>query len=176
MENRDDQMIIRLTKEEKIKILDAVGDRETTISQMIREALDLYLEIPPDFFKGIKTDADEYKVSVGTFVAHLLTAYTSMTAAMVVEDIKTPIFNYAFRITDKGMMDAHEMGVKTFQEVQAKIREIKERANRAKRTKKEVVLDDTAKGLLSYALHAGGSEPVKAEAKYTPMARAKAAK
>jgi hypothetical protein len=149
---KKDQLGLRIAEEKKKAVEDRAVVEGKTVSQIASEALDIYLSIPPRFLKQIQIDADELKRPVGIVIAYLFAAYTAMTSAMVNEDIKTPIFDYAFRVHEGKLMELNEMGKLTFREVQGKIRELKDLAEKAKRSKKRVVIDDTIKGIMVYAL------------------------
>ena len=143
---------LRLTDEKKKAVEARAATEGKNISQIAAEALDIYLSIPPRFMKKIEIDADELKYPVGILIAYLFAAYTSMTSAMVSEEIKTPIFDYAFRIANGKLMDLNDMGKLTFQEVQKKIRDLKDQAEKMQRTKKRIPVDDITKGIMTYAL------------------------
>lgn len=153
---KKDFMGLRITEEKNEAVHVRAMNEGKTKSQIVDEALDIYLCFPPKFLKSIQKDADDLKRPVGIVVAYLFAAYSAMTSAMVNEDIKTPIFDYAFRTVDGKLMDLNEMGKRTFQEVQQKIRDLKklaeqtERADKAK-GKKRPVVDAPTKAIITYA-------------------------
>ena len=143
---------LKVSEQKKKKLEERAEAEDKTLSRIGEEAIDLFLSFPPRFLEELKAEADKYKISVGTYAIHLLCAFTAMTAALQSEGMKTPVFGYAFRITENGLLNPNETGVLTFQEVQSKIQEIKRKANSAKRAGRPVVLDEVEKGLLTYSL------------------------
>lgn len=163
---RDDQMILRVNMDERVQIVDAAMERNTTISALIREAVKFYLGFPLAFIEQMEKVAKESKTDVSTLIGRLMLVYVADDKAKIDNFGVSKTFQRAFRLDEKGkLMEAEQISDNTYEEVDKVCKEV---------LKKMKWIAAGKKTLLSK--EEGSYVPVLQEAKYTPMARAKAAK
>lgn len=150
--NKTEQFNLRITENQRNGIERRAAAKGWTMGEVVSQAIDLYLGLPDGFLKGVEEDAERLQLSPVTVMDHLLLVYSAMESAIISEGLDSKIYQYAFRYDKEGLLSAHDAGVLTFKEVKEKIQDIKRRANIAKRTKKEVGLDNYDKGLVAHAL------------------------
>jgi len=164
---RDDQMILRVNMDERVQIVDAAMERDTTISALIRDAVKFYLGFPAGFIEQMEKVAKEYKTDVSTIISRFMLVYVATDAAIVKNFGISKTYDRAFRFDEKGrLMQMEQISDNTLEEVDKICKEVLKKLKRTSRTGEESVLTKEEAGFI----------PVLREAKYPSVARAKAAK
>ena len=171
---RDGQMILRVNMDERVQIVDAAMERETTISALIRDAVKFYLGFPPGFIEQMEKAAKEYKMDVSTMIARLMLVYLGNDKAIIDNFHFSKTYERAFRFDQEGkLIDAEKLSDIAYEETDRVCKELLKKMKwiaKGKETllsREEVALTPALKEM---------SEAVKGEAKYPAIARAKPVK
>ena len=179
-ENRDGQLILRVSDEERITIMDACGDRSTTISQLIRDALQFYLGFPTGFIEQMEKVAKEYKTDVSTMVARLMLVYCATDKTIIDNFHFSATYQRAFRFDAEGkLIDVEKISDITVEEVDAICKSVLKKmkwiasGKQALLTKEEGSYVPVLKEAATLARAAAEGQGVKPEYAPKPVARAK---
>lgn len=103
-EPKDDTMILRVNMDQRVKIVDAAMERDTTLSQLIRDAVDFYVAFPVTMIEQIKKATADVKMDIYDIIPRLLLVYVATDAAIVKNFGISRTFERAFRFGPDGKL------------------------------------------------------------------------
>ena len=169
---RDDQMILRVNMDERVQIVDAAMERNTTISALIREAVKFYLGFSLGFIEQMEKVAKESKTDVSTLITRFMLVYVATDKAIIDNFGVSKTYQRAFSFDEKGaLIPAEDISDKTYAEMDKVCKKFLKKLIRTSETGEDSVLTKEEATLFPMV-----DLGVKPEAKYPSMARAKAAK
>jgi hypothetical protein len=124
-EPKDDQMLIRVNMAERVKIVDAAMERDRTLSQFVRDAVDFYVAFPVAMIEQLKKATADIKMDIYDIIPRLLLVYVAMDAAIVKNFGISKTFERAFGFGPDGkLLEGSELSDKTFEEVDTVCKEV----------------------------------------------------
>lgn len=135
MPNRDDQILVRVTKEKKREILDASIERDITMSEVVNRSVDFFLGFPPAFLEEIERIAETVKMPIQTVLANLLMVYVAEDKAILDNFGVSKTYEMAFRFRPEGgLIQGDEVSKTTYEEMDKACKEVLKKLKRTSKT------------------------------------------
>ena len=176
MANKEVLFQLKITEEQRQKIATEAKKRAINDPQYVREAIDFYSSFDVHFLEKIYTHAESQKIPMPKVIQNLLCSYFGQDYAfMEVFGKPTRAFARAFQHDENGLIEANDLSDLVERQTKEDIAGLREKLVESVQDGKAAHITKEEASILG-AAKAIRDQGVKAEAKYTPMARAKAAK
>jgi len=137
METKDKNTMVRLTLEQRAKALLVAQEGDSSISDVMRRALDFYLAFPQTFLRQMENVAAEAELPMPTVIVRLMQTYAAAHGAVLKNFGKSNIWSRAFRYTPEGkLIGGDELGEILEKEYDEIAKELRRKLEQTKRTGK----------------------------------------
>jgi hypothetical protein len=173
--SKDERLVMLITKEQKDKIKVESKKQNINEPEYVRQAIDFYATFDVHFLEKIYIHAEGQKIPMPIVIQQLLTSYLAQDYAFLeVFGKPTRAFARAFQHDEKGLIEGNDLSELVLKQTKEDIAGLREKLVESVQEEKSVRISKEEATIMG----AGKAvmDQVKAEAKYTPMARAKATK